>query len=157
MAPVDGPKAVETFLEHWQPDAAVFAEGEIWPNMLGGLRDASRCRGPGERAHDDKTLKRLEQPAGRRARDLLAFGFIRRRRSGDRRRPWSAPSGRPIETVGNLKTATAVEGPSIRKGRRIPRQRTNGRPIVLAASTHPAKTSSRSTPSSKSACASPAC
>ena len=38
MAPVDGPNSVERFLQHWKPDAAVFAEGEIWPNMLSALK-----------------------------------------------------------------------------------------------------------------------
>ena len=34
MAPVDTPFATERFLKHWQPDLAVFAEGDIWPNMI---------------------------------------------------------------------------------------------------------------------------
>ena len=38
MAPLDGPVAVKRFLDHWRPSAAVFAEGEIWPNMLVGLK-----------------------------------------------------------------------------------------------------------------------
>ena len=32
--PLDTPKAVTTFLEHWQPDMALWAESEIWPNLL---------------------------------------------------------------------------------------------------------------------------
>ena len=34
MAPVDTKQAVRRFLDHWQPDLAIFAEGEIWPNQL---------------------------------------------------------------------------------------------------------------------------
>lgn len=34
MAPIDTPFATERFLKHWQPDLAIFAEGDIWPNML---------------------------------------------------------------------------------------------------------------------------
>jgi 3-deoxy-D-manno-octulosonic-acid transferase len=33
-APVDAPKAVDRFLDHWRPDLAVFVESEIWPNLL---------------------------------------------------------------------------------------------------------------------------
>jgi 3-deoxy-D-manno-octulosonic-acid transferase len=33
-APIDGPRAVARFLEHWRPDLAVFAESELWPNLL---------------------------------------------------------------------------------------------------------------------------
>lgn len=33
-APADHPKAVTNFLNHWQPDMAIFAESELWPNMI---------------------------------------------------------------------------------------------------------------------------
>ncbi|MCF6219802.1 MAG: 3-deoxy-D-manno-octulosonic acid transferase [Robiginitomaculum sp.] len=33
-APADHPKAVKNFLNHWQPDLAIFAESELWPNMI---------------------------------------------------------------------------------------------------------------------------
>jgi len=32
--PIDTPKAVKAFLEYWRPDAALFAESELWPNLL---------------------------------------------------------------------------------------------------------------------------
>jgi len=34
MAPLDGPTFVAHFLEHWRPDLAVWAESEIWPNLV---------------------------------------------------------------------------------------------------------------------------
>ncbi|KAH9566084.1 hypothetical protein CY35_04G111700 [Sphagnum magellanicum] len=34
FAPVDTPLAVERFLSHWHPQAAVFMESELWPNLL---------------------------------------------------------------------------------------------------------------------------
>ena len=37
-APLDAPKFVERFLDHWRPDLAVFAESELWPNMVAALR-----------------------------------------------------------------------------------------------------------------------
>ena len=36
--PVDGPKAVARFLDHWRPDLGVFVESELWPNLLLGAR-----------------------------------------------------------------------------------------------------------------------
>lgn len=33
-APADHPKAVTAFLDHWRPDLALFAESELWPNMI---------------------------------------------------------------------------------------------------------------------------
>ena len=34
MVPLDGPNFVERFLAHWQPNLAVWAESEIWPNLV---------------------------------------------------------------------------------------------------------------------------
>lgn len=33
-APLDAPKFVDRFLDHWKPDIAVFAESELWPNIV---------------------------------------------------------------------------------------------------------------------------
>ncbi|MCR9125300.1 MAG: 3-deoxy-D-manno-octulosonic acid transferase [Rhodobacteraceae bacterium] len=34
FAPLDLPETVSRFYRHWRPDAAVFVESELWPNML---------------------------------------------------------------------------------------------------------------------------
>ncbi|MEM9668600.1 MAG: glycosyltransferase N-terminal domain-containing protein [Pseudomonadota bacterium] len=34
FAPIDTPSATKRFIAHWQPDLCIFAEGEIWPNLL---------------------------------------------------------------------------------------------------------------------------
>lgn len=34
FAPLDTPAAVRAFLAHWQPDAALFVEGDLWPRMI---------------------------------------------------------------------------------------------------------------------------
>lgn len=36
FVPLDVPGWAKRFLEHWRPDAAVFLESEIWPNLLRG-------------------------------------------------------------------------------------------------------------------------
>jgi 3-deoxy-D-manno-octulosonic-acid transferase len=35
--PVDHPRWVARFMEHWRPDCAVWIESEIWPNLLNGI------------------------------------------------------------------------------------------------------------------------
>jgi 3-deoxy-D-manno-octulosonic-acid transferase len=34
FVPVDLPRAVERFLDHWHPDLAVWVESELWPNLV---------------------------------------------------------------------------------------------------------------------------
>src|SRR6185312_4335765 len=34
FVPLDVPRWVARFLDHWQPDAAGFVESELWPNLL---------------------------------------------------------------------------------------------------------------------------
>lgn len=34
MAPVDTPGTAKRFVAHWRPRLAIFAEGEVWPNLL---------------------------------------------------------------------------------------------------------------------------
>ena len=38
FAPIDHPAWVKAFLDHWQPDKALWMESELWPNMLGQLK-----------------------------------------------------------------------------------------------------------------------
>ncbi|MEL6569778.1 MAG: glycosyltransferase N-terminal domain-containing protein [Pseudomonadota bacterium] len=42
MAPVDTPGGARRFIAHWKPDLAVFAEGEIWPNLI-QVTKRSKC------------------------------------------------------------------------------------------------------------------
>ncbi len=39
FAPMDCPGWVERFFEHWRPDAALWMESELWPNLLTAIRD----------------------------------------------------------------------------------------------------------------------
>ncbi len=36
--PLDAPKFVDRFLDYWRPDIAIFAESELWPNMVAAVR-----------------------------------------------------------------------------------------------------------------------
>ena len=38
FAPVDAPRAVARFLDHWRPDLGVFVESELWPNLILGAK-----------------------------------------------------------------------------------------------------------------------
>jgi 3-deoxy-D-manno-octulosonic-acid transferase len=43
FAPLDAPGPIKRFLKHWQPDAAVFVESELWPQMLRRTRARGTC------------------------------------------------------------------------------------------------------------------
>jgi len=36
--PLDRPEYVKAFLDYWQPDTAIWAESEIWPNLVQGCK-----------------------------------------------------------------------------------------------------------------------
>lgn len=134
MAPVDGPGAVKRFLKHWKPDAAVFAEGEIWPNMLMALQ---REGIPAALANARMTEKTLTSWNGRKAsaeRVFATFGFIG---AADKATALGLQSalGRNVATVGNLKMAVTVKPPPEEKVEAF--RSAVGRPVLLAASTHP--------------------
>lgn len=38
FVPVDLPRAVERFLDHWHPDLAIWVESELWPNLVMATR-----------------------------------------------------------------------------------------------------------------------
>jgi 3-deoxy-D-manno-octulosonic-acid transferase len=111
MAPVDGPKSVERFLEHWRPDAAVFAEGEIWPNMLGGLKTHAVPAALINARMTESTLKSWNRRPAAAQEVFSAFGFIGAadQATADGLR---AAIGRRIDVVGNLKVASEVDGPA---------------------------------------------
>ncbi len=134
MAPVDAPGAVKRFLTHWRPDAIVLAEGEIWPNAL--MR-AQRMKIPMALVNARMTPKTLKGWQGRKgaARRLFGgFGFIG---AADQQTAdgLSQLTRRDIDTVGNLKLAAP---PPRAPYELVQRWRTalNGRPVLLAASTH---------------------
>ena len=135
MAPVDAPGAVNRFLKHWRPDAAVFAEGEIWPNMLTALRARAV---PSALINARMTARSLRgwQSGRSSARKLFStFGFIG---AADQSTAdgLEAVLGRSVDVVGNLKSAAVVEAPPAERVYAWRRQ-SNGRPVLLAASTHP--------------------
>ncbi len=135
MAPVDGPGAVDRFLQHWRPDAAVFCEGEIWPNMLSALKGHGVPAALINARMTEKTLASWKRRQGSAREVFSAFGFIG---AADQATAEGllAATGRRIETVGNLKTAAEVSGPDPSSVASF-RQAVGNRPILLAASTHP--------------------
>ncbi|MBC8068125.1 MAG: 3-deoxy-D-manno-octulosonic acid transferase, partial [Deltaproteobacteria bacterium] len=39
FVPLDTPAAVARFLDHWKPDAGLFVESDLWPNLILGAAE----------------------------------------------------------------------------------------------------------------------
>ena len=132
--PVDGPQAVRRFLDHWRPDLGVFAESELWPNLL----QSARRRGTRlalVSARITEGTARTWQRAPASARRLLGlFDLIlpQDQASAARLAELGAACGREL----NLKRAGSPLPFDPAELERL-RGLTGGRPVLLAASTHP--------------------
>jgi 3-deoxy-D-manno-octulosonic-acid transferase len=134
MAPLDTPGRTARFIAHWQPDLAVFAESEIWPNLI----EASRRAGV-PCALVNARMTRTSLTGWARARGAIGhllgeFGYIGAA-DGATAKGLSDLIGRPVPAVGNLKLSQPA--PDVdRKQYREWKQRIGKRPVILAASTH---------------------
>ena len=133
--PYDSPRYVARFLDHWQPSLALFIESDLWPNLI--LSSAAR-RLPmvlinGRMSH--RSFPRWRRVAGTISALLGRFDLCLAQSQLDADR-FSALGSRNVVTTGNLKldvSAPPADTARLEKLMAV----TRGRPIVLAASTHP--------------------
>jgi 3-deoxy-D-manno-octulosonic-acid transferase len=133
--PLDTPSFVERFLDHWRPSAAMFIESEIWPNLI---MDADRRRIPlvllNARMSDRSfkrwlKLKGLSRPIFSRFAVVLAQSETLAKRL--------IRLGAPkVIAAGNLKFDSPPPPADPVELARL-KQMIGGRPVFLAASTHP--------------------
>jgi 3-deoxy-D-manno-octulosonic-acid transferase len=134
-APLDRGDAVARFLAHWRPDLGVFAESELWPNMLLGAHGASVKLALINARLSDKSLTGWARTPDSAARLLACFQLIA---AADARTATGLTqlSRRPVEMYGNLKLA-AQPLPADPAKLAALAAAIGGRPVWLAASTHP--------------------
>ncbi len=133
--PLDAPRWVERFLAHWQPDLAVVAESEIWPNTVVALHE----RGIPLVLVNGRMSQRSYQGwarSPRTARALLsriAVCLCQTKADAERFARLGAPR---ISVVGNLKYDSAIP-PADAQQLAYLRDMVGDRPVWVAASTHP--------------------
>ncbi|MHB1303448.1 MAG: 3-deoxy-D-manno-octulosonic acid transferase [Acidiphilium sp.] len=133
FVPLDTPSAAERFVAHWQPDAAIFLESEIWPNLLAAL-DAAQTPRFLFNARLSARSATLWRRAPRTAAALFGgFATIAAQSAQDEAALASLGLD-GIETWGNLKFAAAML-PDDEAARTALEQALPG-PRLLAASTH---------------------
>ncbi|HKY94315.1 MAG TPA: 3-deoxy-D-manno-octulosonic acid transferase [Kiloniellales bacterium] len=134
--PVDLPQAVARFLEHWRPGIALFVESELWPTTL---RQLSRRGIPFALVNARMSARSFARwsrarPLARALLDRFSLVLAESETSADRFRRLGASR---VQATGNLKVAAAeLEGRDEALARAV-----EGRPIWIAASTHPGEES----------------
>jgi 3-deoxy-D-manno-octulosonic-acid transferase len=132
--PLDLPAYVERFLTHWRPDIGVFAESELWPNLIhaaqaGGTHLVLVNARMSERSH-----RRWSRFPSFITSMLSRFELVlaQTQADGDRLRELGAPR---VQVIGNLKYDVA---PPPADDARLAALRVafGDRPVFVAASTH---------------------
>ena len=132
--PLDLKPALERFLDHWKPDAAIFTESEIWPMTLLELANRKIPRILVNARMSDRSYKRWKNASGLAESLFDNFSHVIAQSKLDADR-FSDLGARPVDISGNLKVDTGGLPYDEMELARISR-RINGRPCWVAASTH---------------------
>jgi 3-deoxy-D-manno-octulosonic-acid transferase len=133
-APVDAPGVARRFLKHWKPDLVVFAESELWPNLIFGAKERGARLALVSARMTQKSADGWKKAGGAARWVLTAFDLVLPQDSESARR-FQALGATPDGSL-NLKLAggplpvDAVALAGLRAA-------AAGRPVLLAASTHP--------------------
>jgi 3-deoxy-D-manno-octulosonic-acid transferase len=133
--PYDSPRYVARFLDHWRPSLALFIESDLWPNLI--LASAAR-RLPMVLINgrmSPRSFPRWRRVSATISALLGRFDVCLAQSQLDADR-FAALGSRNVVTTGNLKLDVPAPPADPAKLERL-MSMTRGRPIVVAASTHP--------------------
>ena len=133
--PHDSPRYVARFLDHWRPSLALFIESDLWPNLI--LSSAAR-RLPMVLINgrmSQRSFPRWRRVSGTISALLGRFEVCLAQSELDGER-FSALGSRNVTVTGNLKLDVPAPPADAGKLERL-MSVTRGRPVVVAASTHP--------------------
>ncbi len=135
FVPLDVPAWVGRFLDHWRPDAAAFVESELWPNLIAGCQKRAIPLMLINGRMSAGSLRRWRWSASF-ARQLIG-GFDRvHAQSADYAERLTKLGARGLLPPGNLKLAADPLPVDVAELARL-KALIGGRPVWLAASTHP--------------------
>lgn len=133
--PVDRVAYVRAFLNHWRPDLALWAESEYWPNLLAETRHRGIPQVLIQGRMSPKSFAAWKKVPGFIHRMLAGFSLCLAQTESDASRI-RALGGRDVRCLGNLKYAVAPL-PCDETALQALKAEIAGRPLWLAASTHP--------------------
>jgi len=135
FVPLDAPRFVARFLDHWRPDLALFVESDLWPNLI---LDCAERRIPLVMVNgriSERSFRRWRRLPEAIAALLQRFDLCLTQSSADAER--YAGLGAPrVSISGNLKLdapAPPVDATTLSTLKSI----VGTRPVIAAASTHP--------------------
>jgi 3-deoxy-D-manno-octulosonic-acid transferase len=134
FVPVDLPKAVERFVAYWRPGVAIWAESEIWPNLLAATQASGCVMTLVNGRVSARSFARWKRFGGLARRLFGAFSVIFGQTESDAER-LRALGARTAVCVGNLKYA-APPLPADGAALKTLMTGIGVRPTWMAASTH---------------------
>lgn len=132
-APVDTPGAVARFLAHWRPDAGLFVESELWPNLILAARRAGVRLALVSARMTEKSAKAWRSQPGAVRAMLQSFEVVLPQDEATAARLASfgatVPGRLNLKRVGDPLTCDPAELAALKAG-------AGGRRVVVAVSTH---------------------
>ncbi len=132
--PVDTPASVQRFLQHWQPDLALWVESEFWPQLLWQTQSRGVPMLLINARISAKTYRGWKRWPRTIASLLQGFAAVYAGSAEDAARLRDL-GAREVCEVGNLKYDAAPLPVDAKLAQELSRQ-TEGRPVLVAASTH---------------------
>ena len=132
--PLDVPKFIRRFLDHWAPDMVLFAESELWPNMLGEVRARGTPMVLVNARLSERSFRRWQNAPGVIHDMLERFDMCLAQTPGDAARLMQLGAAR-VQVMGNLKYDVPPPPADAAALAQLSGQ-IGARPTWLAASTH---------------------
>ncbi|MBX7199515.1 MAG: 3-deoxy-D-manno-octulosonic acid transferase [Rhodospirillaceae bacterium] len=135
FVPLDRRAWVNRFLDHWRPDGVVWAESELWPNLLGAIAARKIPAALVNGRLSDRAYDGWRKWPGFARETLAAFTLVLAQSEIDRAR-FAGLGAHDARVSGNIKLA-ARPLPVDEAALRALRNMIGDRPCWLAASIHP--------------------
>jgi 3-deoxy-D-manno-octulosonic-acid transferase len=135
FVPLDTPRAVARFLDHWRPDAGLFIESDLWPNLIQGAKKRGVRLGLVNARISARSAERWRFARKSMAALLSAFDVVLAQ-DEDFAARFRALGASQVQVSGSLK----ADAPPLSANDAVlkeMRQAIGSRPVLLAAQTHP--------------------
>ena len=135
FVPLDTPRAVARFLDHWRPDAGLFVESDLWPNLILGAKARGVRLALVNARISARSANRWRFARKSVAALLGAFDMVLAQ-DEDFAARFRALGATEVQVAGSLK-ADAPPLSANDAALAALRQAIGARPVLLAAQTHP--------------------